>query len=128
MGELYIGLMSGTSMDGIDAALVEFGDSTIRIHQAANYPYPAALREQLLAAIAVPLDREIPGVAELDRATGECFRDAALALLREARVDAGDVTAIGSHGQTLRHQPNAENPFTLQIAAPFLCRPTLPTG
>ncbi|MGI9270894.1 MAG: anhydro-N-acetylmuramic acid kinase [Woeseiaceae bacterium] len=118
MRELYIGLMSGTSMDGIDAALVEFGDASVDILQTRDHPYPDELRQRLLAAISVPLDREIQDLADLDRDTGTCFRDAASALLLDAGVDSSAVKAIGSHGQTLRHQPNAEQAFSLQIGDP----------
>jgi anhydro-N-acetylmuramic acid kinase len=118
MGNLYIGLMSGTSMDGIDAALVDIGEASIEILQTRQQPYPRKLRDDLLAAIGVPLSDELPRLDDLQRRTGECFRDAALALLRDARVDASKVTAIGSHGQTVRHQPNVERPFTLQIGDP----------
>ena len=115
MSELYVGLMSGTSMDGIDAVLVEFGDASLNILATRDHRYPQALREQLLAAIAIPVEQEIPNIAALDTAVGECFRDATLALLADAGVDTSQVTAVGSHGQTLRHQPDAETPFSLQI-------------
>lgn len=118
MSNLYVGLMSGTSMDGIDAALVEFDDSSVSIVDTVSQPYPAELRDRLLAAIAKPVNQEIEDVAELDQATGNAFRDAALTLLASAGVDASEVTAIGSHGQTLRHQPDADPPFSLQIGAP----------
>jgi anhydro-N-acetylmuramic acid kinase len=120
MGELYIGLMSGTSMDGIDSALLEFGESSLQILQTREHPYTDEFRENLLAAIRVPLEQEIPDLAELDRCTGMFFRDAALALLADAGIDAADITAIGSHGQTLRHQPNAVRPFTLQVGDPSI--------
>jgi len=105
-------------MDGIDAALVDIGANSIRILHTRDHPYSSALRDDLLAAVAVPLDEDIPQLADLQRRTGECFRDAALALLRDAGVNASAVTAIGSHGQTVRHQPNAVHPFTLQIGDP----------
>ena len=107
-------------MDGIDAALVEFDESSLNILGTENFPYPAALRQQLLDAIAIPLDREIENAADLNHATGECFRDAALGLLEKAAIDAATVAAIGSHGQTLRHQPNTQTPFSLQIGDPQL--------
>ena len=120
MKELYVGLMSGTSMDGIDAALVEFDESSLNIRHTLEFDYPGSLREQLLAAIQIPLDQPIDNVTELDTAVGECFRDAALALINEADVDAAEICAIGSHGQTLRHQPDAAKPFSLQIGDPQL--------
>ncbi len=120
MADLYIGLMSGTSLDGIDAALVEFDQSSLRILQTAGHPYPAELRADLLTAISIPVESEIPNIAELDREVGECFRDAALSLLQQADIDRSRVTAIGSHGQTVRHQPNADSPFTLQVGEPSI--------
>ena len=118
MEHYYIGLNSGTSMDGIDAALVSFGDASAEIHATHEHPYPSELRQRLLAAIRQPTQCTIDEIGQLDRWTGECFRDAALTLLSNAKVDAGKIAAIGSHGQTLRHQPEAEHPFTLQIGDP----------
>ena len=120
MGDLYIGLISGTSMDGIDAALVEFGESSLQILQTRDYAYPPELRDRLINAMQQPQKCTVDDIGKLDRRTGECFRDAAKALLDDAGVAASAVTAIGSHGQTLRHQPDAERPFTLQIGDPTL--------
>ena len=120
MGDLYIGLISGTSMDGIDAALVEFEKSSLQILQTRDYAYPPELRDRLINAMQQPEKCTVDDIGELDRRTGECFRDAAKALLDDAGVAASAVTAIGSHGQTLRHQPDAERPFTLQIGDPTL--------
>ncbi len=120
MGDIYIGLISGTSMDGIDAALVEFGESSLQILQTRDYAYPQELRDRLINAMQLPEKCTVDDIGELDRHTGECFRDAAKALLNDAGVAASAVTAIGSHGQTLRHQPDAKQPFTLQIGDPTL--------
>lgn len=117
-GALYIGLMSGTSMDSIDAALVEFGDHQCKVLQAKSTQYPDALRSELLRASRDPHHCTVDSIGELDQWVGECFRDAALSLLGASEVSAADVLAIGSHGQTLRHQPNAARPFTLQIGDP----------
>jgi len=105
MAHYYIGLNSGTSIDGIDAALVSFGDASVEILSTRAHPYPSELRQRLLAAIRQPKQCTIDEMGQLDRWTGECFRDATLKLLSDAKVDAGRVAAIGSHGQTLRHQP-----------------------
>lgn len=112
--ELYIGLMSGTSMDGIDAALIQSSDSGIKLIASHNTPWPKEIRHQL-QALASPGDNEIDRLGTLDAATGEQFAKAALALLDNAGVSAQEVTAIGSHGQTIRHRPQATPPFTLQI-------------
>jgi anhydro-N-acetylmuramic acid kinase len=118
MGHYYIGLISGTSMDGIDAALVSFGDASVEIHTTRAHPYPSELRKRLLAAIRNPDQCTIDEIGQLDRWTGECFRDAAQTLIADAQVAADQVTAIGSHGQTLRHRPDANHPFTIQVGDP----------
>jgi anhydro-N-acetylmuramic acid kinase len=115
MPDYYIGLISGTSMDGIDAVLVRFGDRSIDVIGAGTSRYPDALRQELLDATRLPGSCTADVIGALDHWVGECFRDAALELLRETGVDPGSVRAIGSHGQTVRHQPDAERPFTLQI-------------
>jgi len=115
MPDYYVGLMSGTSMDGIDAALVSFGDASVDIHATHSEPYPQDLQEGLLTAIREPLDVVLDPSGELDRRVGECFLDAALAVIEKSGVSRREIVAIGSHGQTLRHQPNAVEPFSLQI-------------
>ncbi len=115
MNELYIGLMSGTSMDGIDAALVRFGDHSLEVLETHKHDYPDDLRGSLLDSIREPDIRSVDDVAQLHRNVGECFRDAAVTLIEKAGIDPPAVTAIGSHGQTIRHEPNADEPFSLQI-------------
>jgi anhydro-N-acetylmuramic acid kinase len=117
-GATYVGLMSGTSMDGIDAVLVEFGDHRCEIRATLSAQYPDELRAALINAAQTPAECAVDVVGKLDHWTGECFRDAALALLKQCDVSPADVAAIGSHGQTLRHQPHAARPFTLQIGDP----------
>jgi anhydro-N-acetylmuramic acid kinase len=115
---LFIGLMSGTSMDCIDAALVRFGNHACEVLNVCEVDYPDDLRKELITASRQPADCTIDRIGQLDRWVGECFRDAALRLLGQSGVDASAVTAIGSHGQTLRHQPRAARPFTVQIGDP----------
>ncbi|MCU0927890.1 MAG: anhydro-N-acetylmuramic acid kinase [Burkholderiaceae bacterium] len=117
----YVGLMSGTSLDGLDAVLVELDDAAppLRIDVLGHLhaPYPSDLRDELRA-----LNR--PGDSELHRAAVATRRlvDLAGALVRSllagANVDARAVRAIGSHGQTVRHRPPAEGvdaPYTIQL-------------
>jgi len=115
MTDYYIGLISGTSMDGIDAVLASFENDSLRLHTTHAHAYPVELRSLLQAAISDPEACGLERLGMLDRWTGECFRDAALAVIEKSAVDKTCVAAIGSHGQTLQHQPNSEHPFSLQI-------------
>lgn len=117
MTDLYIGLMSGTSMDGIDAALVDFSSAHPHILATRNEPYPAAIHRQLSAALELP-DPRNADLAELDNAVGKTFAHATNRLLGKAGIDRAEVQAIGSHGQTIRHEPNAAQPWSLQIGNP----------
>lgn len=111
---LYLGLISGTSADGIDAALVQF-EPRLAVIGAHTTPYPASLRAEILALATTNAAITLDDYGTLDAAIGACFADAALALLRAAGVERGKVAAIGSHGQTVRHRPRGDHPFTLQI-------------
>lgn len=115
--ELYIGLMSGTSMDGIDAALLQFSDTDMELIASHSQPWPQGLRQQMLA-LATPGENEIDRLGVLDALAGQQFAAAALQLLDKTGIPAGDITAIGSHGQTIRHRPGASPPFSLQIGDP----------
>jgi anhydro-N-acetylmuramic acid kinase len=118
MPDYYIGLMSGTSMDGIDAAIVSFDPSGIDIVATLEKAYPDTLRRALLNAASTPIDQPIDNLGSIDRQVGECFRDAALEILKSSDIAASDIRAIGSHGQTVRHQPDAITPYSLQIGNP----------
>ena len=120
MANHYIGLISGTSMDGIDAVVASFGKARTKLHAALSHPYPARLRSDLAHAVANPADCTVDEIGLLDAWVGECFRDAALAVMQQAGVSAADVAAVGSHGQTIRHQPDAERPFSMQIGDPSI--------
>jgi len=118
MSDRFIGLISGTSMDGIDAVVVSFQPSKLQLLATFEYQYPRQLRQDLQLAIRNPNSCSIDQVGVLDRQVGESFRDAALAIISEAGLAAPDITAIGSHGQTIRHKPDATTPFSLQIGDP----------
>ncbi len=115
MTDHYIGLMSGTSMDGIDAVLASFANDTLLLHATHAQAYPRELRNLLRNAKNDPDGCGLDHLGMLDSWTGECFRDAALQLIDVSDVARGKIAAIGSHGQTLRHQPNGERPYSLQI-------------
>jgi anhydro-N-acetylmuramic acid kinase len=115
---LCIGLLSGTSMDGIDAGLFRIGTRRLETIATLFTPYPDDLRRELERVSRDPAQCTADVLGTLDRWVGECFRDAALALLEASGTGRDAVRAIGSHGQTLRHRPRAPRPFTLQIGDP----------
>lgn len=121
--ELYIGLMSGTSADAIDAVLVDFSQPPLKLLSHLSAPLPPDTRATI-HALAQSGSDEIDRMGALDQQLGRAFAQAALELLSNAGVDPSAVSAIGSHGQTLRHRPpsvDANNPaFTLQVADPNL--------
>ncbi|OLQ85580.1 anhydro-N-acetylmuramic acid kinase [Vibrio panuliri] len=110
----FIGVMSGTSMDAVDTALVEIEDNRIELLAALDFPFPADLKQRLLA-ICLGQETNLAEVGELDHLLGHLFADAVNALLKHANLDAADITAIGNHGQTVYHRPDGQAPFTMQI-------------
>ena len=109
---LAVGLMSGTSVDGIDAALVELeGQGTepkVRLLAFRNLPYPPAVREKIFALFN-PQTATVDKVGYMNFLLGEYFADAALAVMEAAGVDRGEVDFIASHGQTIWHAPEPDN-------------------
>ena len=123
---LYLGLISGTSADGIDAALVDFADAGHpRLAFGRTYEWPAALRQRLVELGQRDASLELDEIGELDARIGRAFADAAAAALAESGTPASAVAAIGTHGQTLRHRPRGRRgdgafPYTLQVGDPSL--------
>lgn len=113
---LYLGLMSGTSADGIDAALVQFPTTGgCRFVHGLTTRWEPMLRARLVAlGEGGPLD-SLEELGELDARIAINFADAANQLLAEAGVEPAQVRAIGSHGQTVRHRPLADPAFTVQL-------------
>lgn len=123
---LYVGLMSGTSADGIDAALVDFADpASPRLLAAHASPWPQALRERLVELGQSGQSLTLDELGELNSRIATGFAGAVEGLLAAAAVAPGQVAAIGSHGQTVRHRPLGRGgdgtfPFTLQLDDPSL--------
>lgn len=116
--ELYVGLMSGTSMDGIDAVLAAFDRGKVRVLHAVHSPWPIELLHDMQRVSADPESATLPLVAALDVRTGQEFAAAALRVIRESGTDPATVVAIGSHGQTILHRPQDRSAFTVQIGDP----------
>jgi anhydro-N-acetylmuramic acid kinase len=113
-GGLFLGLISGTSVDGIDAALVAF-DPAPRLVFGRTYPLEPALAQEVLQRSQADATTTLDAVARLDTRLGQAFAGAALDALADSGVAASAVVAIGSHGQTLRHDPRGPAPFSQQL-------------
>ncbi|WP_028102301.1 anhydro-N-acetylmuramic acid kinase [Pseudoduganella violaceinigra] len=109
---LYIGLMSGTSLDGVDGVLVDFWAGAARTMSAAYVEFPQSLRDELMALQAAS-PNEIEREALAANKVAELYADCVAQLLAKAEVKSADVRAAGAHGQTIRHRP--ELGFTRQI-------------
>jgi anhydro-N-acetylmuramic acid kinase len=117
--ELIVGLMSGTSADGIDAVVAEISGSgrqlRARVLAHVHQPFSTVMRQRILRLC---LHGTVAEICELNFVLGEQFARATLAVIRRAKRQPGEIAAIGSHGQTIHHLPNARTPSTLQIGEP----------
>ncbi|WP_018983326.1 anhydro-N-acetylmuramic acid kinase [Salinimonas chungwhensis] len=114
---LYIGLMSGTSMDGVDAVLCRIHDQRAETLGQVHLPYPPALLDSL-HKLCLPGHNELVTAGEADIQIARLYSQAVLALLRQNNLNADAISAIGSHGQTVRHHPDNLYPFTIQLGDP----------
>lgn len=111
---LYLGLISGTSADGVDVALASL-DARPRLHAALTYPYPEALRVRILTLAQGDGRIALDELGALDVEIAQNFAHAANALLARAGIASTSISALGSHGQTVRHCPRGSAPYTLQL-------------
>ncbi|MDO6462258.1 anhydro-N-acetylmuramic acid kinase [Granulosicoccaceae sp. 1_MG-2023] len=109
--------MTGTSADGIDAALVRFEQDQPQTVASCFSPYPARLREQIIS-LSRRTQVGIDALFALDNAIADQHSEAVSQLLMKAGVSTTQVTAIGFHGQTLHHHPDGDSPFTVQSGNP----------
>ena len=101
-----VGLMSGTSGDGVDAALVEVSGRGLTLRARAlaaqTLSYPRSLQQRIVAA---SVSGTVAEICHLNALLGEWFADAALSVIRQAKLSPADIAVIGSHGQTVHHLP-----------------------
>ncbi len=121
--KLYIGLMSGTSIDGVDVALVDFNNDSCELLGCYLHPISNDIRLELIdlatpRTSSSPSNNRIEQLAKLDVIMGNIFADSVNSALSSFKLSAKQIVAIGSHGQTIRHRAEYQPPFTLQIGDP----------
>jgi len=112
--ELYVGMMSGTSVDGIDAVVASVGVNGTNLVASYDHPIPAQLRQQILS-ICTNQHTTIREVGLVDHKLGRLYASAVNQLLKQADLQPEQITAIGNHGQTVFHEPTGASPFTMQL-------------
>jgi anhydro-N-acetylmuramic acid kinase len=116
---LYLGLLSGTSMDGVDACIVDFADDgAAKLIAHHTIPYPSTLLDELRALMQPDAPSAMSRVARTDAWLGEFFAQAVNDLIEHSAIKHSDIVAIGSHGQTLHHDPHGDYPYSLQLGDP----------
>ncbi|WP_143413766.1 anhydro-N-acetylmuramic acid kinase [Haemophilus paracuniculus] len=114
MKQLYLGMMSGTSLDGVDLALVDFAENPPKLTACDFTPMPEDLRADL-SALLKSGETSLQKLGELDHRLGVLYAESVLAFLAKHQLAPKHIQAIGCHGQTVWHAPHGDHPFTMQI-------------
>ncbi len=117
MSDYYIGLMSGSSINAVDAALCEFHQNSVSLIATHSLAIPASIQAAVRDLIEPSYD-EIHRLCALDRKIAKLFAQAAIELIDKTTISLHEIQAIGSHGQTIRHLPLGDYGYTLQIGDP----------
>ncbi len=115
--EIYIGLMSGTSLDGVDVAIVDFGEFPARVLRCQTRPYPDGMR-QTLRELCQSQSTSLDALYTLDAQLGEHYAAEVNSALKAAALSRDDIVAVGCHGQTIRHSPDTTIAYSAQIGDP----------
>lgn len=110
---IYVGVMSGTSLDGVDIVATQFTPQ-LTLTASTSFPFPKQLRQDLIS-LTQPGDNEIDRLGKADRELGEFYAQSINQFLGSCKIDKKNVAAIGCHGQTIRHRPDQTHAFTMQI-------------
>ena len=117
MADIYIGLMSGTSADSIDCATLDLSSKDIKVLDCRNFEIPKDLRKDVIQSSQLKkIEKEL--IDNLDFRMAEVLVETVKKIIDELNIEVEDVKAIGSHGQTIKHEPKSETPYTLQIGDP----------
>ena len=111
--ELYIGVMSGTSLDGIDIALCEIDNTSCKLIKSAEYPFDKTLKAEILDIIAN--NTSLKQIGTIDKKLGLLYANALNDFIQTNKLDKNIIKAIGLHGQTLWHEPEGNFPFSIQL-------------
>jgi anhydro-N-acetylmuramic acid kinase len=115
--DLYVGLMSGTSLDGVDVAIVDFAQSPPQLHFCSTTAYSDSVRDRLLD-LCRSQTTSLDELYSLDAELGEIYAGVVNTALKNAGIPPQQIVAIGCHGQTIRHSPDSAIPYTAQIGDP----------
>lgn len=113
MSKLYLGIMSGTSLDGIDISLCKIDSASLEQLFYKEYAYDESIKKKILEII--PSKISLKEFGELDARLGEMYAKAIQNFIDEFDILRADVVCIGLHGQTLWHEPNSSHPFSMQL-------------
>ena len=117
MADIYIGLMSGTSADSIDCATLDLSSEEIEVLSCKNFEIPEDLKTDIIqSSQSEKLEQGL--IDSLNFRMAEVLVDSVKEIITSSSVKVEDIKAIGSHGQTIKHEPNSETPYTLQIGDP----------
>ncbi|OOF50027.1 anhydro-N-acetylmuramic acid kinase [Rodentibacter genomosp. 1] len=112
--QYYIGIMSGTSLDGVDVALMDFSSTPPKLEATDFTPMPQHLREKITTLVQSG-ETSLQQLGELDHQLGRLYADCVNAFLQKYHLSPKEIQAIGCHGQTVWHSPKGQYPFTMQI-------------
>ena len=117
MADIYIGLMSGTSADSIDCATMDLSSEEIKVLSCNNFEIPDALRADIIKSSQSKIIEQ-ESIDDLNFKMAEVLVDSVREIISDSNIEVEDIKAIGSHGQTIKHEPKSESPYSLQIGDP----------
>ena len=117
MAEIYVGLMSGTSVDSVDCATLDLSSEEVRVLSCKNFEIPKDLKKDIIqSSQSEKIEQEL--IDDLDFRMAEVLVESVKEIISDSNIEVKDIKAIGSHGQTIKHEPRSETPYTLQIGDP----------